>query len=170
MNLTKFPFEWVDSKGCLRWYQLPKNATKQEQSSDEVLCSFCKRLVSDLECQKRKSILVDRSTRRDRQSASSNYPTKYLSPASPQKREENAQAERSKDKALLGKFAKLDITLDDSQHDKMCRITAELENNHKNQLEDIYKEAGDSCHAIKDLWRADKERTNFYKDQLKNGT
>ena len=62
VNLTKFPFERIDSKG---WYQLPKNATLLEQSSDEVLCSSCKCLVSDLECQKRKSILVNPSKRRD---------------------------------------------------------------------------------------------------------
>ena len=93
-----------------------------------------------------------------------------MSPASAKKWKENAQAERSKHKALLAKFAKLNITLDDSQHDEMCRITAELENNHKDQLEDIFKEAGDCSDAIKDLWRADKERAHFYKDQLKNGT
>jgi len=59
VNLKKSPFERADSKGCLRWYQLPKNATFLEQSSDEVLCSPCKHLVSDVECQKRKSTLVN---------------------------------------------------------------------------------------------------------------
>ena len=169
VNLTNSPFKRVDSKGCLCWYQLPKNATLLEKSSDKVLCSPCKRLVSDLECQKRKSILVSPRKRSERQLASSNYPTKYLSPASVKKRIENAQVERSKDKALLANFSKLDVTLDDFQHDEMCRITAELENNHKDQLEDIYKEAGNSGDAVKDIWRADKERADFYKDQMKNG-
>ena len=56
--------------------------------------------------------------------------------------------------------------MNDSQHDEMCRITAELENNHKNQLEGIYKGAGlqGGSHVIKDLWRADNEQAHFYKD------
>ena len=48
------------------------------------------------------------------------------SPASVKGRKKNAQAERSKDKALLAKYAKFDVTLDDSQHNEMCKITAEL--------------------------------------------
>lgn len=47
------PFQRVDAKGCLYWYKLPKNATLQEQASEEVLCSACKRLLSDLEHQKK---------------------------------------------------------------------------------------------------------------------
>ena len=86
-------------------------ATLQEKSSDEVLCSCCKRMITDLECQKKKSSLVSPGKQIKRQSTSSNYPVKYLSPASVKKRKENAQAERSKDKALLSKCSKLDITL-----------------------------------------------------------
>ena len=40
------------------------------------------------------------------------------------------QTERSKDKALLSKYSKLNITLDDSQHDEMCKIVTELEDKH----------------------------------------
>ncbi|XP_065907460.1 uncharacterized protein [Dysidea avara] len=169
VNLTESPFLRVESKSCLRWYKLPKNATFAEQASDEVLCTHCKRLVSRLEDRKKISENVSPCRRVKRQSASSNYPIMYLSPASVKKRKENMQAERSKDKALLAKFSKLDITLDDSQHDEMCRITDELETHHKDQLEDIYQEAGGSREAIKDIWQADKERADFYKDQKKNG-
>ena len=52
VNLVMPPFQHVDAKGCLYWYKLPKNATLQEQVSNEVLCSACKHLVSDLEHQK----------------------------------------------------------------------------------------------------------------------
>jgi len=41
-----------------------------------------------------------------------------LSPASVKQRKKNVQAERSKDKALLAKYAKFDATLDDSQHNE----------------------------------------------------
>lgn len=168
VNLMASPFQRVDAKGCLRWYKLPKNATLKEQASHEVLCSICKRLLRDLEHLKKKISLVSPGRRFKRQSASSNYPTKFLSPASLKKRKTNAQAERSKDKALLSKYSKLDITLDDSQHDDMSKIVAELEMNHKDQLEAVYAEAGDSEHAVRDVWETDK-RSQFYKDQIKNG-
>ena len=99
----------------------------QEQASDEVLCSACKSLVSDLEHQKKQSSLVSPGRRIKHQAANSNYPTKYLSPISSTKKTKNIQTERSKDKALLSKYSKLDITLDDAQHDEMCKIVTELE-------------------------------------------
>jgi len=40
VSLSKAPFQRVESKGCLRWHKLPKNATLKEQASSEVLCSF----------------------------------------------------------------------------------------------------------------------------------
>ena len=82
VNLSTTPFQRVDAKGCLRWYRLPKNASLKEQASSEVLCSFCKHLLRDLEHQKKRSALVSPGRRIKRQAASSNYPSKYLSPAS----------------------------------------------------------------------------------------
>jgi len=119
VNFSDSPFQWVEAQRYLHWYKLPKNVTLQEKSSDKVLCSHCKHLITDLECQKKKSSLVSPGKRIKQQSASSNYPVKHLSLTSIKKQKENAQAERSKDKALLSKFSKLDITLDDSQHDEI---------------------------------------------------
>jgi len=169
VNLAEHPFQRVDSKACLRWYKLPKNATLAEQSSDEVLCSACKRLRRYLEHQKKRSSTVSPERRTKRQAANSNYPTKYLSPASINERKKNTQAERSKDKASLSKYAKLDVTLDDSQHDEMCKIAAELDTNHKDQLDTVYKEGGGSESALRSIWGVDKQRAEFYKDQAKNG-
>ena len=90
VNLVMSPFQRVAAKGCLYWYKLPKNATMQEQASDEVLCSACKRLVSDLEHQKKRSSFVSPGRQIKRQPANSNYPTKYLSPISTNKRKKNA--------------------------------------------------------------------------------
>lgn len=169
VNLAERPFQRVDSKRCLRWFKLPKNATLEEQSSNEALCSACKRLRRDLEHQKKRSSAVSPQRRTNRQAASSNYPAKYLSPASVEERKKNTQAERSKHKALLSKYTKFDVTLDDSQHDEMCKITAELDNNHKDHLEAVYKEGGCSESALRSIWGADKQRAEFYKDQAKNG-
>jgi len=58
VNFGDSPFQWVEAQRCLHWYKIPKNATLQEKSSDEVLCSRCKHLIIDLECQKKKSIAL----------------------------------------------------------------------------------------------------------------
>lgn len=81
------------------------------------------------------------------------------------------QTERSKDKALLSKYSKLDITLDDSQHDEMCKIVTELEDKHTDQLEEVYKEAigFGVASSVREVWLMDKQRNEFYCDQIKNG-
>ena len=81
------------------------------------------------------------------------------------------QTERSKDKALLSKYFKLDITLDDSQHDEMCKIVTELEDKHTDQLEEVYKEAigFGVASSVREVWLMDKQRNEFYCDQIKNG-
>ena len=79
------------------------------------------------------------------------------------------QTERSKDKALLSKYSKLDITLDDSQHDEMCKIVTELEDKHTDQLEEVYKEAigFGVASSVREVWLMDKQRNEFYCDQIK---
>ena len=80
------------------------------------------------------------------------------------------QTERSKDKALLSKYSKLDITLDDSQHDEMCKIVTELEDKLHDQLEQVYKEADGFgvASSVREVWLMDKQRNEFYCDQIKN--
>ena len=82
------------------------------------------------------------------------------------------QTERSKDKALLSKYSKLDITLDDSQHDEMRKIVTELEDKHTDQLEQVCKEAigFGVASSVREVWLMDKQRNKFYCDQIKNGT
>ena len=50
------------------------------------------------------------------------------------------QTERSEDKTLLSEDSKLDITLDDSQHNEMCKIITELEGQYTNQLKEFHTE------------------------------
>jgi len=92
-----------------------------------------------------------------------------LSLTSIKERKKNAQAERSKDKAFLAKYAKFDITLDDSQHNEMCKITTELDKKHRNQLEAVYKEDGGSKSTLPNIWGTDKQQAELYKDQVKDG-
>jgi len=164
MSVT--PFQRVDSIGCLRWYKLPKNATLKEQSSGEALRSSCKQLLKILEYQKKRSAQVQR------RATNSNYPTKYLSPASSAARKRNAQTERTKDKQLLLKCSKLDEILDDTQYDGMSKITAVSEDQHGDLLEEVYKEAGGfgMADSLKEIWRKDRQQNELHSDQLKNST
>ena len=52
----------------------------------------------------------------------------------------------------------------------MCKITTELEETNKDQLEQIYKEAGSFgvTDSVREIWQTDKERNDFYTDQIKN--
>ena len=160
------PFQRVHANRCLYRYKLPKNVTLQEQASDEVLCSTCRRLLSDLEHQNKRSSLVSPGRQIKCQAANSNYPTKYLSPFSIKIWKKNMQTERSKDMALLSKYSKLDITLDDSQHDEMCKIVTELEDKPTNQLEEVYKEAigFGVASSVREVWLMDKQQNEFYCD------
>ena len=60
--------------------------------------------------------------------------------------------------------------MDDTQHDDMCKITAVLEDEHGDQLEEVYKEAGGFGveDSLKEIWRKDRQQNEFYSDQLKN--
>ena len=89
VRIMETPFTQVYAKGCVKWFKLPKNATIEENTADEACCSFCKHLRRDLEHQRRKSLLVSPGKRANRQAASSNYPIKFLSPNSAEKRKTN---------------------------------------------------------------------------------
>ena len=163
MNISAIPF-------CFWWYKLPKNAKLQEQESNEAICSACKKLLRDLEHLKKRPSLVSPKTRANRQAANSDYPQKFLSPASSAKQKKNVQTERTKDKAKLNKYYKHDVTLDDSQHEEMCKVVSEIEENHGDKLSEVYKEASSfsASDSIPDVWTMDKQRNQFYSDQARN--
>ena len=56
VRVTDFPFHRVDSINCKLLFQLAHNATECERSAQKVICSACKRLVSDLTHQKRERV------------------------------------------------------------------------------------------------------------------
>ena len=56
------------------------------------------------------------------QAASSNYLFKHLSPRGRKIRRKNTQTDHSNLKALQAKYAKTDVTLDDCQHNEICKI------------------------------------------------
>lgn len=170
VSIMEAPFQRVNAKGCLWWFKLPKNATTEEKRADEVCCSRCKRLRSDLEYQKRRSLLVSPAKRVRRQAASSNYPAKFLSPASTVKRKTNAHKQTFKLNVAIAKHSNMDVTLDDAQHDEMCKISEEIEKD-SSHINEIFKEAASYGleDSLREVWLMDKQRREFMKDQIKNG-
>ena len=92
------PFKRVQSSCCTMWHKLPKNATKAQKSSLSVLCGACKRLRGQLDRTLQHCTSYSPRRKIKRQQPSSNFPLKYMSPASLKKRKSNTQQERNKDK------------------------------------------------------------------------
>jgi len=95
---------------------VPANASRAEKAQSEVLCSACKRLVTDLNWQLKRTTNESPSRKIKRQSASSRARLKYMSPSSRLKRKQRAAMERGVDK---GKLVKYEVTLADEQHTQM---------------------------------------------------
>ena len=171
VQVTTHPFKRVQSSKCAMWYNLPKNASAADKASLTVLCGRCKRLRSELD----RSLLrcTGYSPRRKikRQQPSSNYPLKFMSPASRKKRKSNTQQERNKDKRALAKYQHMEITLDDEQNDELVDIMEKVENVGKDTLEEIFLEA-DTCGAgntLRQIWEDDKRNTkDIILDQQRN--
>ena len=169
---TESPFLRVDSVNCALWFLLAPNATATEKSSKEVKCTACKRLVTDLDCQRRRTLSESPGRKLKRQAPSSRARLLYMSPASQQKRKQRTQVERSNDKLKLAKCEAAEIDLDDEQHDEMCRVAETIDETGKDELEKLFAE-GDA-HGVggvlKNIWETDyrKQRGQFLHDQATN--
>lgn len=86
VQITTNPFKRVQSSHCTMWYKLPKNATKVQKSLLSVLCGACKRLWGQLDRALQHCTSYGPRRKIKRQQSSSNYPLKYMSPASLMKR------------------------------------------------------------------------------------
>ena len=167
---TEFPFARVDSVNCLLWFKLALNARASEKDSAEVRCKYCKRLVLDLECQKRRTISESPSRKVKRQSVSSKARLSYMSPASQLKRRQNAQYSRNLSAHKLAKYKESEVTLNEEQHAEMCTIVEKAGND---DLEKLIKEGNEHGvgELMKEIWFTDKKRQTqqFANDQAANG-
>ena len=68
---TTTPFHRVDSVNCVMWFLLAPNATLAEKKSKEARCQACKRLITDLNCQLRRTLKESPIRKLRRQAASS---------------------------------------------------------------------------------------------------
>ena len=162
-----YPFKRIDSKNCVLWHELGKNACYEDRDKSEVLCRGCKRLCSDLDHQRRRSD-VSPSKRASRQLPSSNFKKKHLSPVSFTKREQAAQRERARDKAQIAKL-RHHITLEDEQTDEVSQIMHTIESQASKELDEVLQE-GSMGPAARSIWSEDKSnpKAEFFKDQQHN--
>jgi len=166
----EFPFARVDSVNCLLWFRLARNAKAIEKASIEVRCGPCKRLITDLEWQKRNTTSESPSRKRKRQNASSRARLSFMSPASQLKRRQNAQSARNTLTRKLANYEENEITLNEEQHNEMCAIVERTEND---DLEKLLKEGNEHGvgNLMKEIWFTDKKRQaqQFANDQAANG-
>ena len=134
---TDFPFARVDSVNCLLWFKLASNATASEKASAEVRCKHYKRLVLDLECQKRRTLSESPSRKVKRQSKARLL---YMSPASQLKRRQNVQYTRKLSAQKLVRYKENEVMLNKEQHTEMCSIVERTDNDN---LEKLFKEGNE---------------------------
>jgi len=116
VRYAETPFYRVDSVNCKLWFELPSNATLEDKAQAEVLCSPCKRLISDLNWQLKRTQNESPSKRLKRQDPSSRARLTYMSPGSRLKRKQCAAIERAVDKRKLARYEPTEVTLADEQH------------------------------------------------------
>ena len=173
VRIWEKPFTRIDSKTCLLWHQLSKNNKKEDKLMSEVLCSSCKRLICNLEHQKRRSEEFSPARKLARQKPSSRYKFKYLSPASTAIRKKAAQMERSSDKAKLARHEDMELLLDNDQSEELCNIMKTIEESCPDELQQVFQEGENHSvgNQVRDSWELDKlhAKESFFKDQIKNG-
>lgn len=168
-RLSDFPFHRVDSQRWDLYFELAHNASRLEKGSSEVLCYPCKRLVNDLEHQKRRTAAETPIRKLKRRKPSSKARLSYMSPASQAQRKKFGQYERTNTMRKLANYENSEIVLDHNQNEEMCKVVQSIGDN---DLEKLYDEG--EKHGVgklmKEIWIADVEqrRKQFCDDQAKN--
>ena len=163
----------MDSVNCKLWFELPANAKFEEKACAEVLCSPCKRLISDLNWQLKRTQSESPSRKIKRQAPSSRARLTYMSPGSQLKRKRRIAMERSVDKRKLARYEPTEVTLADQQHTEMCNVMDTIDQVAVEDLESIFEEG--EAHGVgaklREIWTTDKreQKEQFQKDQAKNG-
>ena len=169
VRLCHFPFMRVDSINCKLWFIPALNIPVVEKTSSEVKCPACKRLIHDLNYQKKKTVAESPSRKIQRQLPSSRARLQYMSPLSQQKRKQYAQYERTNSIRKLARYEDSELVLNDEQNEEMCAIVEAVQTE---QMEKLFEE-GDQHgvgNLMKNIWFTDKDRqkSEFSSDQVHN--
>ena len=169
VRLCQFPFIRVDSIDCKLWFIPASNVSAVEKSAKEVKCPACKRLIHDLNRQKKRTVAESPSRKIKRQLLSSRARLQYMSPASQKKRKLYAQYERTNSIRKLEKYEDSELVLDEEQNEEMCAVMEAIQ---PEELKKLFEE-GDQHgvgNLMKNIWFTDKQRQNseFSCDQVRN--
>ena len=164
------PVQRMDSCKCTLWHKLAKNASILEKDMTDVMCPACKCLCNKLNQRLKKVRNTSSQQKEHRVKPSSHFPVKYLSPKSLKKKRQNMQQERTK---LLKKYAHMEVSLSEDQHDEMYNIVDKVSHVGAEELESIFTD-GDNHGvglAIRELWKnyLQNIKKEFEEDQQKNG-
>ena len=157
VRLSEFPFSQVDSVNCKLWFLPASNISLAEKAASKVKCPPCKRLVHDLNLQRKRTLEESPSKKIKRQHPSSRARLQHMSPASQQARKWYAQYQRSSNIRKLSKLEDSEVVLSDEQNEEMCEVMEAVK---AEDLDKLYQE-GDQ-HGVgsvmKTLWLTDKDR------------
>ena len=107
-----------------------------------------------------------------RTSVQSNYPIKYLSPASKSARVSKLSKERKNLAAKLSSVSSLDYDLNDKQHSELLEIVRSVNDKGSKVIDELcsrgYQLLGNDDNPLREVWHQDvMERLEYEKDQRK---
>ena len=165
VRLSEFPFSRVDSVNCKLWFLPASNISLAEKAASEVKCPPCKRLVHDVNLQRKRTLEESPSKKIKRKQPSSRSRLQHMSPASQQACKRYAQYQRSSNIRKLSKLEDSEVVLSDEQSE-MCEVMEAVK---AEDLDKLYQE-GDR-HGVgsimKTLWMTDKDK-QFFLNQEEN--
>ena len=156
VRLSEFPFSRVDSVNCKLWFLPASNISSAEKAASEVKCPPCKRLVHDLNLQRKHTLEESPSKRIKRQHPSSKAQLQHLSLASQQARKRYAQYQRSSNIRKLSRLEDSEVVLSDEQNE-MCEVMEAVKAEDSDKLYQEGDQHGVGS-VIKTLWLTDKDR------------
>ena len=115
------PFKRVASKQCLLWYRMPRNLSRDQKKSHEVICGKCRILRSQLKGAVKRTSEVTPEAKLRRQQASSSFPMRYLSPESLEKRKMNIKLSKYKEKRKIKRFVPKKVIHEEKQLEDMSK-------------------------------------------------
>ena len=159
----------MDSVNCMLWFKPALNLSATEKAANEVRCSPCKRLVHDLNWQRKKTEAESPNKKFKYQDPSSRARLQYMSPLSWQKRKMYAQYQRTSSLRKLKKYEDSEVDLDDKQSSEMVSV---LKVTQLDELEKLFKEGEE--YGVGSLMRSirytdkDRQKNDFCQDQERN--
>ena len=173
------PVNSLHSNSCKIWH-VPSSQARKDDSDPRWfrVCGQCLRAHSYFQRRIDEKNDMDVTIKYKRQSPSSNYPIKYLSPNSKQKRYSHLKNDRLRLKKRVDRFyKKTKIELPENQSVELCKLIEAIENSDegKDELKKVAREGnefkdkkGNTSGVILDeVWK--KDSASFFKDQQRNG-